>query len=81
MIGCAIDKAVLNGLTNKQTKKSLENHLFSKTTSKNIRNSGFLEADGYKDMKVQTLSDKSYFNFSYFRLKPVLVAFFMHMRL
>lgn len=80
MIGCAIDKAVLNGLTNKK-KKSLENHLFSKTTSKNIRNSGFLEADGYKDMKAQTRSDKSYFNLSYFRLKPVLVAFFMHMRL
>lgn len=77
MIGCAIDKAVLNALTNKQ--KSLENHLFSKTTSKNIRNSGFLEADGYKDMKTQTLSDKSYFNLSYFRLKPVLVAFFMRL--
>lgn len=78
MIGCAIDKAVLiNGLTNKN--ESLENHLFSKTTSKNIRNSGFLEADGYKDMKAQTFSDKSYFNLSYFRLKPVLVAFFMRL--
>lgn len=42
--------------------------MVSKTTSKNIRNSGFLEADGYKDMKAQTFSDRSYFNLSYFRL-------------